>query len=149
MKKLRLILGDQLNHQHSWFQEVNENIVYCVFEMRQETDYTKHHIQKVVGFFLAMRNFAQELKQKGRKVIYYKINDANNLQNLIENLNQIIQQEKIESFEYLLPDEYRLDKQLKDLSAELSIESKEFDSEHFYTSRKELKTFFEGKKTYD
>ena len=56
MKKLRLILGDQLNERHSWFQENDENVLYCMFEMRQETDYVKHHIQKVTGFFVAMRN---------------------------------------------------------------------------------------------
>ena len=57
MKKLRLILGDQLNSEHSWFQETDENTVYLLAEMRQETDYVKHHIQKVVAFFLSMRNF--------------------------------------------------------------------------------------------
>ena len=57
MKKLRLILGDQLNSQHSWFHEKDENTIYCLFEMRQETDYVTHHIQKVIGFFAAMRNF--------------------------------------------------------------------------------------------
>ena len=46
MKKLRLILGDQLNANHSWFQEVNPDTIYCFFEMRQETDYVQHHIQK-------------------------------------------------------------------------------------------------------
>ena len=51
MKILRLILGDQLNSTHSWFSKVDENVVYCLFEMRQETDYVTHHIQKIAGFF--------------------------------------------------------------------------------------------------
>lgn len=148
MKKLRLILGDQLNHQHSWFQEVNENIIYCLFEMRQETDYTKHHIQKVIGFFLAMRTFANELSEKGHHIIYFAIDDQKNLQNLTHNLHHIIEQENINNFEYLLPDEYRLDKQLKDFCNQLSISSNSFDTEHFYTSRNELKEFFDGKKQY-
>ena len=50
MKKLRLILGDQLNINHSWFSKADTNVVFCLFEMRQETDYVKHHIQKVTGF---------------------------------------------------------------------------------------------------
>ena len=75
MKTLRLILGDQLNHNHPWFNKTDENIVYCLFEMRQETDYVKHHIQKIVGFFSAMRNFASELTTAGHEVVYYKIND--------------------------------------------------------------------------
>ena len=70
MKTLRLILGDQLNIQHSWYASVSESNVYCMFEMRQETDYVKHHIQKVVGFFAAMRDFSEQLKSRGHKVIY-------------------------------------------------------------------------------
>ncbi len=65
MKTLRLILGDQLNIQHSWYASVSESNVYCMFEMRQETDYVKHHIQKVVGFFAAMRDFSEQLKSRG------------------------------------------------------------------------------------
>ncbi len=82
MKTLRLILGDQLNLQHSWFEEVNPNVMYVMAEMRQETDYVKHHIQKVVAFFLSMRNFSDELVKKGHQFIYYKISDANNPQDL-------------------------------------------------------------------
>ncbi len=69
MKTLRLLLGDQLNSKHSWFQKTDKNVLYCLFEMRQETDYTVHHIQKVVGFFAAMRNFANELKKQGHNIV--------------------------------------------------------------------------------
>tara|TARA_R110000787_G_scaffold166642_8_gene279672 strand:- start:2124 stop:3656 length:1533 start_codon:yes stop_codon:yes gene_type:complete len=148
LKTLRLILGDQLNHTHSWFEEVNDDVIYCLFEMRQETDYVKHHIQKVVGFFSAMRNFSTEKKEENHLIIYYKINDKKNQQNLVENLHQIIKEENIERFEYQFPDEYRLDKQLTTFCSSLTIENQAFDSEHFYTNRTELKTFFEGKKQY-
>jgi len=135
MKTLRLILGDQLNQNHSWLQEVNDDVTYCLFEMRQETDYVQHHIQKVVGFFSAMRSFSDELIAKNHQVIYYQINDERNQQDLAKNLHQIIENNSIERFEYLFPDEYRLDKQLKEFCDELSIENEVLDSEHFYTSR--------------
>ena len=148
MKKLRLILGDQLNTNHSWFQEKDTDTIYCLFEMRQETDYVQHHIQKVVGFFSAMRSFSSELSAKNHKVIYYKINDQRNKQDLIKNLLQIIQEEEIVQFEYLSPDEYRLDKQLTEFCKTISIKNTVFDTEHFYTDRSELKNFYEGKKLY-
>ena len=148
MKKLRLILGDQLNANHSWFQEKNPDTIYCLFEMRQETDYVQHHIQKVVGFFSAMRSFSLELAEKNYKVIYYKINDQRNKQDLVKNLLQIIQEEKIVRFEYQFPDEYRLDKQLTEFCKTISIKNNVFDTEHFYTDRSELKNFYEGKKLY-
>ncbi|MFM7310569.1 MAG: cryptochrome/photolyase family protein, partial [Flavobacteriales bacterium] len=67
MKTLRLILGDQLNHQHSWFKESNEEVLYVMMELHQESAYVTHHIQKVVAFFLAMRTFAEEMKSKGHQ----------------------------------------------------------------------------------
>ncbi|WP_299065116.1 cryptochrome/photolyase family protein [uncultured Polaribacter sp.] len=148
MKKLRLILGDQLNSEHSWFNKSCENTIYCMLEMRQETDYVTHHIQKIVGFFAAMRNFAKELETANHQVIYYKINDAKNSQNLIENLKTLIKENSIEKFEYLAPDEYRLDKQLADFTSSLNIKHQVFSSEHFYTERDDLKTFFKGKKQF-
>jgi deoxyribodipyrimidine photolyase-related protein len=119
-----------------------------MFEMRQETDYVRHHIQKVVGYFAAMRNFAQELKASNHNVIYFKINDENNKQDLNSNLAGILQEQQIEKFEYLAPDEYRLDKQLKEFCATLKINSEVFSSEHFYTERDDLRTFFKGKKQF-
>lgn len=148
MKTLRLILGDQLNGKHSWFKETHEDVIYCLFEMRQETDYVKHHIQKVIGFFAAMRQFAEDLNSKGHRVIYFKINDDHNKQNLTDNLSELINSNSIEHFEYIFPDEYRLDTQLSDFSNHLNITTKAVTAEHFYTNRNDLATFFKGKKQY-
>jgi deoxyribodipyrimidine photolyase-related protein len=145
MKKLRLILGDQLNSKHSWFQECDSNTIYVLAEMRQETDYVKHHIQKVVAFFLSMRNFHTALKAAGHCAVYFQITDAENPQDLEKIIALCIEKYKIEKFEYQLPDEYRLDEQLKTICSNLKIETESFDSEHFYTTRHELSAFFEGK----
>jgi len=146
MRKLRLILGDQLNAKHSWFNTIDNNTTYLIAEMRQETDYVKHHIQKVVGFFLAMRNFKEELLKKGHKVIYLKINDKENPQNLEKIITKYLETTNATIFEYQLPDEYRLEEQLKGICSNLNIETNAIDSEHFFTKREELKDFFEGKK---
>ena len=89
-KTLRLILGDQLNQKHSWYNTVDDTVIYFLAEMRQETDYTTHHIQKVIAFFSSMRNMASKLREKGHNVIYYQLDDQSNSQSLTTNLNQII-----------------------------------------------------------
>jgi len=144
--KIKLILGDQLNIKHSWFNQVDDEVIYVMMEMRQETDYAPHHIQKVIAFFGAMRNFNIELKSKGHRVEYLTLDDQNNKQNLEENLNKIFKQHAADSFAYLEPDEYRLDKQLKNFCKTLSIPFEIDHAEHFMTSRTELTKFFEGKK---
>ena len=147
MHTLRLILGDQLNHKHSWFQKADNDVTYLMAEMQQETDYVKHHIQKVVAFFCAMRNFSSELTQKGHQVIYLKINDPENPQDLTKVIQYGIDQVNATKFEYLLPDEYRLDGQLNSIGKSIKLETEVFDTEHFYTSRYEVKNFFANKKS--
>ncbi len=148
MKKLRLILGDQLNHHHSWYENIDENTVYLIMEMRQETDYVQHHIQKIIAFFAAMQHFADFLQKNGHQVVLLKIDDERNTQNLTQNLNYFFENCNIEKFEYQLPDEYRLDQQLSNFCKSIAIPFEAFDTEHFLTKRDDLATFFEGKKTY-
>lgn len=146
MKTLRLVLGDQLNYQHSWYDDTSEEVIYFMAEMRQETNYVRHHIQKVVAFFKSMRSFATWLKQKQHEVVYYQLDDERNQQDLVKNLKELIAEHHIEKFEYQLPDEYRLDEQLKTFCTDLKIETEAFDTEHFLTSRTDFANFFEGKK---
>jgi deoxyribodipyrimidine photolyase-related protein len=145
---LRLILGDQLDELHSWFIKPDREVTYVMMEIRQETDYVKHHIQKVAAFFAAMRAFSARLKELGHKVIYLRLDDRQNLQTIPANLQYLLATQKFSRLEYLLPDEYRLDVQLKKLAKKLRIEVKAVDSEHFMTKRQELTEFFAGKKRY-
>lgn len=145
---LRLLLGDQLNINHSWFNDVNKNVSYVLMEVRSETDYAWHHIQKVIAFFAAMRQFAELLTNKGHQVIYIKLNDPGNKQSFSENCDQLIKKKEFTHFQYQLPDEYRVDELIRKYTNSLQIPYTVFDTEHFLTSRNELSDFFEGKKTY-
>ncbi len=147
-KMLRLILGDQLNMQHSWFFEVNNEATYVLMEIQSETNYAQHHIQKVIGFFAAMQAFASQLKLLKHEVIYLKLNDKNNLQRFDKNLTALIALHGFTHFEYQLPDEYRVDAQLNAFTKTLKITHQAIETEHFYTLRNELGNFFTGKKTY-
>lgn len=146
-KTLRLILGDQLNSQHSWFSTSDDSITYVMMEVRSETDYAEHHIQKVVGFFAAMRFFAAELS-KHHSVIYITLDASDNRQSFEENIVYLIEQNQFTHFEYQLPDEYRLNVILQQLCQKLSITTTVYDSEHFFSTRQELGDFFSGKKTF-
>ena len=145
---LRLILGDQLNYNHSWYKKPNHDHLYIIMEMKQESAYVTHHIQKIIGFFAAMYNFARHLTKNGHKVIHLKINDPENQQVLTSNLEYFITKFDIKKFEYQLPDEYRLDQQLRDFCQKINIKTEVFDTEHFLSTRDELARHFEGKKNF-
>lgn len=143
-----MILGDQLNSKHSWFQQVDPTITFVLMELRSESDYAKHHIQKIIGFFAAMRRFAEQLRSDGHKVIYLKLDDPENMQSFTRNIMRLIQIDNFRCFEYQLPDEYRVDEELKSLSVSLPVQVNTIDTEHFFTERSTLSNLFQGKKTF-
>jgi deoxyribodipyrimidine photolyase-related protein len=147
-KSIKIILGDQLNENHSWFNEMDQDVLFVMMEVRSETDYVKHHIQKVVAIFEAMRKFAEILCEKGHQVKYFKINDSDNQQSFTKNLDVLAKQVRAQEIHYQLPDEYRLDEELKSLSEKIGLPVFPSESHHFLTSREELKNLFEGKKTF-
>lgn len=145
---IRLVLGDQLAHDHTWWHRVEPDVLYVMMEMRQETDYAWHHIQKVLAFFGAMRRFAEHLRQQGHRVYYLTLDDPANTQDLVQNLTGILASTGAQGFGYQLPDEVRLDEQLKRFAAGCGVPGEVADTEHFLTARGELGRLFAGKKQY-
>lgn len=145
---LRLILGDQLHQQHSWFQETDPEVLYVLMEIRPESEYVTHHIQKIVGIFQAMRAFAAHLREQGHAVHYFSILDDSNRHSFSKNCRFLIEQYGIQRLQYQEPDEYRLDQQLAQELGELGIPVEQVSSQHFFTHRLELKELFTGKKQY-
>lgn len=148
MSTLRLILGDQLNRQHSWFETVDPNMHYLMMEVRQETDYVLHHAQKVLGIFAAMRAFADELRLSGHKIRYLAINDPGNLQSITKNLDWVAKEIRATAIEYQAPDEWRLDQQLKQWASAHRLPVTMVDSEHFLTARDTAASIFKGRKRW-
>jgi deoxyribodipyrimidine photolyase-related protein len=148
-RTLRLILGDQLNIHHTWFAAgPDSQISYVLMEIRQETDYVLHHIQKMAAFFLAMRAFCQLLRQLGHNVHYIYLDAPDNTQSLRDNITKLMTENGYARFEYQYPDEYRLDQHLQNLAFSAPFPCQGVDSEHFLTSRDELASLVQGKKAY-
>ncbi|MDE2433263.1 MAG: cryptochrome/photolyase family protein [Burkholderiales bacterium] len=152
MTTLRLILGDQLNPEHSWLKAAHPDVVYVLMEVRQETDYVLHHAQKIIGIFAAMRDLARKLKEAGHRVRYVRIDDAHNRQSITGNLDALIAHYGASSIEYQEPDEHRLDHQLSAwrdaLNSAGQVSCRMVSSEHFLTERHELAQLFAGRKSW-
>ncbi|NND44858.1 MAG: hypothetical protein HKN58_06010, partial [Xanthomonadales bacterium] len=73
---LRLVLGDQLNAAHSWFDDCDDDTLYVIAELHQEAAYVRHHVQKIAAFFLAMAAFAGALRERGHRVLYLDLDDT-------------------------------------------------------------------------
>ena len=145
---LRLILGDQLNPLHSWLSEVRADVVYLLMEVRSETDYVRHHAQKVLGIFAAMRALAAQLKADGHRVRHVAIDHPSNRQSITANLDALIKHYGAGAVEYQAPDEWRLDQQLRNWAETCAVPVRMVDSEHFFTRRDEAAQMFAGKKQW-
>ncbi len=73
------ILGDQLSRSLSSLEDLDpEAAVILMMEVWDEATYVKHHKQKIVLIFSAMRHFAEELRAEGFTVDYVKLDDPDN-----------------------------------------------------------------------
>jgi deoxyribodipyrimidine photolyase-related protein len=147
-KILRVVLGDQLNLNHSWFKEDPSSFDVLMMEVKEEASYVTHHIQKIVAFFAAMRAFAVSLQGRGVSVLYTKLSDSPNSQTLSDEIKRIVFAGEYSSVEYQEPDEYRVRSAFEALKQELSIPVRCVSTEHFLTTPQFFSQLFKGKKRY-
>jgi deoxyribodipyrimidine photolyase-related protein len=144
---LRLILGDQLNQQHSWFSEKDESVLYVIAELHQETNYVKHHVQKICAFFAAMAAFAEELQDASHHVLHLTLDDTEGYRSLDDMIVALAEQYNVRCFEYQQPDEYRLDQQLSALTIS-NTQVLKVDSEHFIIPFDRLNKYFKPRQSH-
>jgi deoxyribodipyrimidine photolyase-related protein len=138
---VRLILGDQLNAQHSWFESPDDCVLYLIAELKQETNYVKHHIQKLCAFFSAMEFFAIELAEKGHQVLHLTLDETAPFKTLDDLIASMVKRFSAKEFQYQRPDEYRLCLQLNALTLPDAIKVAEVDSEHFLVPFEEISDY--------
>ncbi|ARV75117.1 cryptochrome/photolyase family protein [Vibrio campbellii] len=138
---VRLILGDQLNSEHSWFQQPDEQVLYLIAELKQENTYVTHHIHKVCAFFSAMEQFAKERQSEGHQVLHLTLDDTQSFDNLEQVLQHYVSEVGASKFEYQRPDEYRLLEQLAKLKLD-GVVTRCVDSEHFLLPFEEIESQF-------
>ncbi len=145
MTCLRLILGDQLNARHSWWRERRDDVVYVLMEVRSETDYVRHHAQKVLGIFAAMRRFGEALARAGHRVEYLRIGDPRNRQGFDANLTWLIEQVGATRLERMEADEWRVEQALLEAFAASGLPHAVVGAEHFLLERDEAAARFAKK----
>ncbi|KAF0866562.1 cryptochrome/photolyase family protein [Pseudomonas sp. LD120] len=78
-RRLGLVLGDQLSFDLDLFKALDPaRDALLMAEVHSEARYVRHHPQKIVLIFSAMRHFAARLRQRGWRVIYVALDDADN-----------------------------------------------------------------------
>lgn len=140
--ELRLILGDQLNTSHSWFNNADPAVLYLLAELPQEQTYVRHHVQKTCAILAAMHRFARHLDAEGHHVLYLTLDETDAYVTLDSLLDDIIRLTGVSRFSYQQPDEYRLQAQFAGYQHVELTHTGLADTEHFYIPMASLDDYF-------
>ncbi|MBT7721956.1 MAG: cryptochrome/photolyase family protein [Gammaproteobacteria bacterium] len=145
--RINLILGDQLNHKHSWFTEPREDTLFVIAELYEEASYVPHHAQKICAFFLAMQKFAESLAAGGHQILHLTLDDTQSINSADELLRLLADFYSASQVNYQRPDEHRLLTQLRALDIP-AVDIKEHDTEHFLVPFQDLTRHFKPGKAH-
>lgn len=138
--KLRFILGDQLSHDISALADVNPaRDVVLMAEVAEETTYAPHHRQKIVFILSAMRHFADELRQRGVKVDYIKLDDENSPASFTAALERAVARWRPAEIVMTEPGEWRVREALTQWARSSHQELDMRDDDRFFASRERFR----------
>ena len=143
MKKLILILGDQLNLDSTALQDIDVEVDEIVMvESAHEAQHVRSHKARIALFLSAMRHFAEQLKSQGLPLTY--------IQHSPKAIAEVLRDKMIEGkFTHLIcvePGEWRLKKDFEDLAAELNIALEMRLDNHFYCTQADFRDWVANKK---
>jgi deoxyribodipyrimidine photolyase-related protein len=115
--RLRLILGDQLSDGLSSLRDIDpDRDVVLMAEVRSEAAYVRHHQQKFVLVFSAMRQFAERLRETGVRLRYVRLDDPANTHSLNGEVLRALAEQPFERVVVTEPGEWRLAQAFEDLT---------------------------------
>ena len=147
MKKLILILGDQLSHNLSSLAQANKkNDIVMLCEVMAEATYVPHHKKKIAFLFSAMRHFADELSQKGYRVHYVTLNDNKNTGNFTSEVTRAIEMYKPHALHVTEAGEWRVQQMMKDWQENFDIPVTLHTDNRFLATHEDFAAWAKGKK---
>jgi deoxyribodipyrimidine photolyase-related protein len=146
--ELRLLLGDQLDPRHRWLRAVDPDVTYVLAETPAELGYVRHHRQKAAAFLGAMRHLAADLRARGHRLLYFTLDDPAGEADHGALLRQLVRQHAPARVAWLEPDEWRLDRLLREAGPTLGVPWRVESSDHFLTARGDVAAFFAGRQRW-
>jgi deoxyribodipyrimidine photolyase-related protein len=143
LKKLFLILGDQLDHDSVALKGIDVEVDQVLMvESAQEAQHVWSHKARIALFLSAMRHFATHLKDLGLPLTYIE----HSPRSIVEELRHKIISEKFTHLICVEPGEWRLKKDIEALATELKIVLEMPQDTHFYCTHQEFKEWVANKK---
>ncbi len=144
MSVLRLILGDQLSTSLSSLRDYQSGDTLLMCELKQETQYVRHHKKKLVFVLSAMRHFSNTLQKKGFCVRYYTLDDR--LTSFTEAVHTALRIKAYNKVIVTHPGEWRVLTELKAMREQLRIPLEIREDDRLLCTQEQFAHWADGKK---
>jgi deoxyribodipyrimidine photolyase-related protein len=146
MRRLNIILGDQLDRESLIFDDVDcQQDCFWMAEVKEEATHVWSHKQRIALFLSSMRHFAEALKERDLPLQYLKLNE-HEFPSLAEALSATLIKEKPEAVWLVRPGDYRVFKSIAETCKAHNIELKQLHDQHFLSTPSEFKDWAKDKK---
>lgn len=141
------ILGDQLSRNLSSLEGITpENTLILMMEVWDEATYVKHHKQKIVLIFSAMRHFAAELRAEGWHVDYVTLDDAANTGSFTGEVARACERHSASEVRITEASEWRVQQAILEWEDRLPCPVSILPDTRFIATHAEFRAFADGRK---
>lgn len=148
MRRLVLVLGDQLDAQASAFDGFDpaQDAVWMA-EVAEESTHITSGQPRIALFLSAMRHFAETLKELGRPLHYIRLDDPDNRGSLAAQLAHDLAHLQPRELVLTAPGDWRVLRALQAVAREAGLPLEVRDDRHFYTTVRDFAAHAEGRKS--
>jgi deoxyribodipyrimidine photolyase-related protein len=148
MRRLVLVLGDQLDAQASAFDGFDpaQDAVWMA-EVAEESTHIVSGQPRIALFLSAMRHFAETLKQLGRPLHYTRLDDADNRGSLAAQLAHDLARLQPRELMLTAPGDWRVLRALQATAREAGLPLEIRDDRHFYATVRDFTAHTKGRKS--
>jgi deoxyribodipyrimidine photolyase-related protein len=141
------ILGDQLSRNISSLEGLNPaETRVLIMEVWDEATYVKHHKQKIVLIFAAMRHFAEELRAEGWQVDYVRLDDPANTGSFTGEVARAVERHGASEVRVTEASEWRVMQAMTDWEGRLPCPVTILPDTRFIATHAEFRAFADGRK---
>ncbi len=147
IRRLALVLGDQLDHRSALFDDFDpaQDRLWMA-EVEEEVARPPAHKLRIAFFFSAMRHFRDAQREAGRQVEYHEITDERG-HGFAEVVRADVERLQPSELAVVEPGDWRVRQSLLGAAAELGLSLKILPDRHFYCSVEEFGDWAEGRKS--
>ena len=140
------ILGDQLTRNLASLRgRTKDDTVILMMEVWDEATYVKHHKQKIVLIFSAMRHFAAELRDAGWTVDYVKLDDEDNAGSFTGELARAVEEHDPRAIHVVEAGEWRVQQAIEEWPDKFDCEVEILPDDRFVCSIAEFRDWAEDR----